>query len=50
VVLSVTRLWKRGSVDHKRVPALAGVDLERYGGSGERHNRPSIALPIAVAR
>jgi len=30
--VSVTRLWKRGSVDYKRVPALAGVDLEQYRG------------------
>jgi integrase len=28
--LSVTRLWKQGSVDYKRVPALAGIDLQPY--------------------
>jgi hypothetical protein len=28
--LSVTRLWKRGNVDYKRVPELAGIDLELY--------------------
>ncbi len=28
--VSVTRLWKRGNVDYKRVPELAGVDLEPY--------------------
>jgi putative phage-type endonuclease len=28
--VSVSRYWKMGSVDYKRVPALAGVDLEPY--------------------
>ena len=28
--LSVTRVFKRGHVEYKRVPALAGVDLEAY--------------------
>src|SRR5207253_304873 len=28
--ISVTRLWKRGNVDYKLVPELAGVDLELY--------------------
>ena len=26
----VTRYWKRGPVDHKRVPQLDGVDLEPF--------------------
>lgn len=30
--VSVTRLWKRGNVDYKRVPELLGVDLEPYRG------------------
>ena len=28
--VSVTRFWKKGSVDYKCVPALKGVDLEAY--------------------
>jgi len=28
--VSVTRLWKRGNIDYKRVPELKGVDLEPY--------------------
>ena len=28
--VSVTRLWKRGNIEYKRVPELAGVDIEQY--------------------
>ena len=28
--VSVTRYWKKGAVDYKRVPALKGVDLESF--------------------
>lgn len=28
--VSVTRFWKKGPVDYKKVPALGGVDLEAY--------------------
>ena len=31
--LSVTRVFKRGSIDYKRVPALKGLDLEQYRGA-----------------
>jgi hypothetical protein len=31
--LSVTRLWKRGNIDYKRVPVLATIDLELYRGA-----------------
>jgi len=30
--VSVTRYWKQGSVDYKKVPELAGVDLDQYRG------------------
>jgi len=30
--VSVTRFWKSGSVDYKRVPELKGVDLDAYRG------------------
>jgi len=28
--VSVTRYWKRGAVDYKKVPALLGVDLASF--------------------
>ena len=37
--VSVTRLWKRGNVDYKRVPELAGVDLEQYRGAAREEVR-----------
>ena len=32
--VSVTRFWKQGAVDYKKVPELAGVDLEAYRRKG----------------
>jgi putative phage-type endonuclease len=40
--LSVTRLWKRGNVDYKRVPALIGTDLEKYRGAPREETRLTI--------
>jgi putative phage-type endonuclease len=37
--VAVTRLWKRGNFDYKRVPELLGVDLEQYRGSGREEVR-----------
>jgi putative phage-type endonuclease len=37
--VSVTRLWRRGMIDYKRVPELRGVDLERYRGAGRMEVR-----------
>jgi putative phage-type endonuclease len=37
----VTRVWKRGSIDYKQIPALAGVDLERFRGPGRQEVRVS---------
>ena len=37
--VSVTRLWKRGNIDYKRVPELRGVDLEPYRQSGREETR-----------
>lgn len=37
--VSVTRYWKAGNVDYKRVVELKGVDLERYRGSGREEVR-----------
>ncbi len=41
--LSVTRLWKRGNVDYKRVPALIGADLEQYRSAPREETRITIA-------
>lgn len=40
--VSVTRLSKRGSVDYKRVPELAGVDLEQYRAPAKEEVRVAI--------
>lgn len=40
--ISVTRYWKAGNVDYKRVPALQGVDLENYRGKAREEVRISI--------
>lgn len=37
--VSVTRVWKRGVIDYKRIPELAGVDLERYRGPARHEVR-----------
>jgi putative phage-type endonuclease len=41
--VSVTRLWKRGNVDYKRVPELATVDLEKYRSAAREETRILIA-------
>lgn len=40
--VSVTKLWKVGSVDYKRVPELEGVELERYRGKGREEVRVTV--------
>lgn len=39
--VSVAKFWKRGNVDYKRVPELAGVDLEAYRAKGREEIRVS---------
>ena len=41
--ISVTRFWKRGNVDYKRVPELAGIDLEQYRSAAREEVRLAIA-------
>lgn len=41
--VTVTRFWRAGSVDYKKVPALRGVDLEPYRGKGREEVRVSQA-------
>lgn len=37
--VAVTRFWKAGSVDYKKVPELKGVDLEQYRGKAREEVR-----------
>ena len=37
--VTVTRLWKTGGVDYKKVVELRGVDLERYRGKAREEVR-----------
>ncbi len=41
--VTVTRFWKAGSVDYKKVPALKGVDLAPYRGAAREEVRISAA-------
>ena len=40
--VSVTRHWKRGSIDFKRVRELVGLDLEQYRGASREETRVTI--------
>lgn len=40
--VSVTRFWKIGSVDYKKVPELKGVDLNAYRGVGREETRVTV--------
>ncbi len=42
--VSVTKFWKQGNVDYKKVPALAGVDLELYRGKMREEVRVTVAV------
>ena len=41
--VNVSRFWKIGSVDYKKVPELVGVDLEKYRSAGREEVRVSVA-------
>ena len=41
--VTVTRFWKAGSVDYKKVVELKGVDLERYRGRAREEVRVTVA-------
>lgn len=41
--VTVTRYWKAGSIDYKKVVELQGVDLERYRGKAREEVRISAA-------
>lgn len=40
--VSVTRYWRQGNVDYKRIPGLSGVDLEPFRGKGREEVRVSV--------
>ncbi len=42
--VSVTKFWKQGNVDYKKVPALVGVDLELYRGKMREEVRVTVAV------
>ena len=41
--VSVSSFWKRGNVDYKKVPALTGVDLEKYRGASRMETRVTVS-------
>ncbi len=41
--VSVTRYWKAGNIDYKKLPALAGVDLDLYRGAMREEVRVTVA-------
>jgi predicted phage-related endonuclease len=41
--VSVTRFWKQGNVDYKKVPELVGVDLDAYRGKMREEIRVTIS-------
>jgi hypothetical protein len=45
--VAVTKFWRRGNIDYKRVPELNGLDLEVYRGKGREEVRISM-LEAAV--
>ena len=40
--VSVTRYWKQGNVEYKKVPALKGVDLNAYRGAAREEVRVTV--------
>jgi hypothetical protein len=40
--VAVTRYWKKGAVDYKRIPQLNGAHLEQYRASGREEVRVSV--------
>ena len=40
--VSVSRYWKTGAVEYKKIPALAGIELEQYRGAGREEVRVTV--------
>ncbi|MFO1392753.1 MAG: hypothetical protein U1F09_03170 [Steroidobacteraceae bacterium] len=41
--VQVTRYWKQGSVDYKKIPELKGLDLERYRSAAREEVRVTLS-------
>lgn len=37
--VTVSRYWKQGSVDYKKIPELKGVEVEKYRGAARLKTR-----------
>jgi hypothetical protein len=48
--VSVTRFWKQGNVDYKRVPQLKDVDLDPFRGKGRFETRVTLAKAETAVR
>lgn len=44
----LTRFWRAGSVDYRKVPQLTGVDLEAYRGTSRLETRITVAKSTAA--
>jgi hypothetical protein len=41
--MKVTRFWKLGAVDYKKIPELKGVDIEPYRGQAREEVRVTVS-------
>ena len=41
--VKVSRYWKTGNIDYKKIPELKGVDLEKYRGAAREEVRVTVA-------
>jgi hypothetical protein len=41
-LIAVTKFWKKGALDYKKIPELPGVDLERYRGAARQEIRLTV--------
>ena len=48
--VAVTRYWKQGNVDYKRVPELQGVNLDAYRQKGRFETRVTLAKAETAVR
>jgi hypothetical protein len=40
--VSVTRYWKSGAIDYKKIPELKAIDLDQYRGASRQETRVSV--------
>ncbi|MEO9161595.1 MAG: hypothetical protein ABI349_04230 [Casimicrobiaceae bacterium] len=41
--MTVTRYWKAGAIDYKKIPELKALELEAYRGAPREETRISVA-------